>query len=108
MSGDGSTLFSRLRADGYGALALKWFCLLRHVRGVHWTISQSAEEREREREGERVWVAREMEKESQGERNEYSWVSKSYFAAWRGMWVCGGEGGYPAKVCHRHDFKSLI
>lgn len=49
MSGDGSTLFSRLRADGYGALALKWLCLLRHVRRVVWTISQSAEEKDREK-----------------------------------------------------------
>lgn len=70
MSGDGSTLFSRLRADGYGARALKWFCLLRHVRGVVWTISQSVEEKERERERLKkcVLVAREREKESQRER----------------------------------------
>lgn len=65
MSGDGSTLFSRLHADGYGAPALKWFCLLRHVRGVVWTISQSAEGNEKERGKKSVWAVREMEKESQ-------------------------------------------
>lgn len=62
MSGDGGTLFSRLRADGNGALALKWFCLLRHVRGVHWTISQSAEEKEK------VFYSLERDRERKPER----------------------------------------
>ena len=54
MSGDGSTLFSRLRAGGYGALDLKRFCLLRHVCGVTRAISQGVEDRrERERESEK-------------------------------------------------------
>lgn len=63
MSGDGSTLFSGLRADGYGALLLKWFCLLRHVCGVVWTISQSVEER-----GKQVCLGGETDGESNPQR----------------------------------------
>ncbi len=68
MSGDGSTLFSRLHADGYGAPALKWSCLLRHVRGVVWTISQSAEGNKKK--GKKMCLGSERDGERQSEREE--------------------------------------
>lgn len=41
-------LYSAGYVQTAAARALKWLCLLRHVCGVVWTISQNAEEKERE------------------------------------------------------------
>ena len=60
MSGEGSTLFSKLHVDSEGTPAFKRFCLLSHVLGVVWTILQSTEQRENERKEKKksIWLER--------------------------------------------------